>query len=146
VRLIVLAVLPATVAAILASKAIVRLLFERGAFTAADTSLVTRIQAFYLLQVPFVVIGMLFVRLASSLQRNQILLWGAAITLPLNVVLNFILMRWLGVGGIALSTSLVFLVSCCYLMVSVHRALRVAEQHHPPTTVIPPPEGVGGST
>jgi len=50
------------------------------------------------------------------------------ITLPLNVALNFALMRSLGVSGIALSTSLVFLTSCCYLMLSVHRALRIVER------------------
>ncbi len=127
VRLIVLGAVPATLILILFSRTIVRLLFERGAFTGADTSLVARIQTLYLLQVPFVMVGMLFVRLASSLQQNKILLVGAAITLPLNVALNFALMHSLGVTGIALSTSLVFLTSCCYLMLSVHRGLRIAE-------------------
>ncbi len=136
VRLIVLAGVPATVVLILLSKSIVRILFERGAFTPADTNLVASIQALYLLQVPFVMVGMLFVRLASSLQRNQILLWGAAITLPLNVVLNLTLMRWLGVAGIAFSTSLVFFVSCSYLMLSVYRALGIVERRHPQGPVV----------
>ncbi len=127
VRLILLTAVPATLILILLSKAIVRVLFERGAFTEADTFLVARIQALYLLQVPFVMVGMLFVRVASSLQRNQVLLVGAAITLPLNVALNFALMRSLGASGIALSTSLVFLASCCYLLLSVDRALRIVE-------------------
>jgi putative peptidoglycan lipid II flippase len=136
VRLIVLAAVPATVILILLSRMIVRLLFERGAFTGADTSLVARIQDLYLLQVPFVMVGMLFVRLASSLQRNQILLIGAAITLPLNVTLNLILMRRLGVAGIALSTSLVFLVSCCYLVLSLRRALSIVERRYPQGPVV----------
>ena len=136
VRLIVLAAVPATVTLILLSKSLVRVLYQRGAFTAADTNLVASIQALYLLQVPFVMVGMLFVRLASSLQRNQILLWGAAITLPLNVVLNLALMRWLGVAGIALATSLVFLVSCVYLVVSVHHALGMLERRHAQTPVV----------
>jgi putative peptidoglycan lipid II flippase len=128
VRLIILGMVPATLILILLSTTIVRLLFERGAFTEADTSLVARIQDLYLLQVPFVMLGMLFVRLASSLQRNQILLVGAVITLPLNVVLNITLMRLLGVAGIALSTSLTLLALCCYLMLSVHRTLRIVER------------------
>jgi putative peptidoglycan lipid II flippase len=136
VRLIVLTTVPATVALVLLSRIIVRLLFERGAFTEADTSLVAKIQALYLLQVPFVMVGMLFVRLASSLQRNHILLVGAAITLPLNVALNLALMRWLGVAGIALSTSLVFLVSCCYLVLSLRGALRIVERRHPQESVV----------
>ena len=131
VRLIVLIAVPAMGVLILASRTIVRILFQRGAFTAADTSLVATIQSLYLAQVPFVMVGMLFVRLASSLQRNQILLVGAMITLPLNVALNLTLMRFLGVGGIALSTSLVFLTSCGYLMYAVRRALAVEERLQP---------------
>jgi len=144
VRLIILTAVPSTVVLILLSKVIVRTLFERGAFTAEDTSLVAGIQGFYLLQVPFVMLGMLFVRLASSLQRNQILLWGAAITLPLNVVLNFALMRWLGAGGIALSTSLVYLVSCCYLVVTVQRALTIAGERYPQGPVVEAASGEVG--
>ncbi len=140
VRLIALAAVPATVTLIFFSRMIVRLLFERGAFTETDTGLVARIQAFYLLQVPFVMVGMLFVRLASSLQKNHILLVGAAVTLPLNVALNLVLMRWLGVAGIALSTSMVFLVSCCYLVLSVRRALRIVERRYPQGSSLRPIE------
>lgn len=128
VRLIILVAVPATVGLVVASPMIVRILFQRGAFTEADTRLVATIQAVYLAQVPFVLVGMLFVRLASSLQRNRILLVGAMITLPLNIVLNLVSMRLLGVGGIALSTTLVFVVSCCYLMISVRRALVFEER------------------
>jgi putative peptidoglycan lipid II flippase len=128
IRLIVLIAVPATVILIVASPTIVRLLFQRGAFAASDTRLVAAIQSLYLTQVPFVMISMLFVRLASSLQQNHILLIGAMITLPLNVVLNLLLMHRLGVGGIALSTGLVFLISCCYLTIAVLRALTIEQR------------------
>jgi putative peptidoglycan lipid II flippase len=128
VRLIVLIAVPATAFLIVASPTIVRMLFQRGAFNAGDTKLVATIQSLYFAQVPFVMVGMLFVRLASSLQRNRILLVGAMMTLPLNIVLNLVLMRLLGVEGIALSTSLVFVFSCCYLMLAVRRALVFEEQ------------------
>lgn len=128
VRLIAMIAIPATVVLMVLSPVIVRIVFQRGAFTAGDTRLVATIQTLYLAQVPFVMAGMLFVRLASSLQRNRILLVGAMITLPLNVALNLVLMHLLGVGGIALSTSLVFLTSCGYLMLAVRRALAVEER------------------
>ncbi len=126
-RIIAVTAVPVTLMLIVLSPAIVRLLYERGAFTAIDTAHVAAIQGLYLLQVPFVMIGMLFVRLASSLQRNKILLIGAAITLPLNVLLNLLLMGRMGADGIALSTSIVYVVSCCYLAVSAGRALRKAQ-------------------
>src|SRR5262249_27036644 len=125
---IIVAAVPLTLLLIVASPLIVQLLFQRGSFTPDDTKLVSHIQALYLVQVPFLMIGIVFVRLASSLQRNQILLWGATITLPLNVVLNLILMRWLGVAGIALATSLVYVVSCVYLVLVTTRALHASER------------------
>ncbi len=127
-RLIAIVTIPLTLLAIYFSPAIVRLLFERGAFTSDDTRMVAAIQSLYLLHVPFLMLGILFVRLASSLQRNQILLWGAAITLPLNVVLNAVFMRSLGVAGIALATSVIYVVSATYLFVAVRRALREVER------------------
>ena len=130
-RLIILTAVPATLLLVVLSPLIVRFLFERGAFTAADSRIVAAIQSFYFLQIPFVMVGMVFVRLASSLQKNQILLGGAALTLPINVVLNLALMNVLGVAGIALSTSLVFAVSCVYLVVFTRRALSSCEKQYP---------------
>jgi len=132
-----LLVIPATIALIAASPLIIRLLYQRGAFGSADTAAVARIQSLLLIQVPFVMVGMLFVRLASSLQRNKIVLMGAMITLPLNIVLNLVLMRFLGVGGIALATSLVFVVSCLYLALAVRRGLSLEEGKTALTTPFP---------
>jgi putative peptidoglycan lipid II flippase len=100
---------------LISSDYIVSLLFERGAFLRADVVLVGKVQALYSLQIPFYLLGILFVRLISALQKNIVLMWGAAISLPLDVILNFIFMRKIGVAGIALSTSLVYMVSCGYL-------------------------------
>lgn len=94
---------------------IVALLFERGAFDSADTRLVAEVSAYLLLQIPFAVAGILIVRIISALRANQLLLWGNVISLTLNVGLNLLLMRYLGVAGIALSTSLVFVVAYLYL-------------------------------
>ena len=50
---------------------------NRGEFTAADTRLVGRVQALYALQIPFYVLGMLFVRLISAAAANRVLLFGS---------------------------------------------------------------------
>jgi putative peptidoglycan lipid II flippase len=49
---------------------------------------------------------------------------SAMISLPLNVVLNLVLMRFMGVSGIALSTSLVYAFSFVFLGVASYRVLR----------------------
>jgi len=114
--LIVFTTVPLTVGLIYFSEPLVRLFFERGAFTSGDTYLVSQVQALFLLQVPFYFLSILIVRLISSLQANHILLWGAVISLPLSIILNYLLIQWWGVAGIALSTSMVYFVSFCYLL------------------------------
>ena len=114
-RLIALTTIPPVLALIYFSVPLASLLFERGAFTAADSRLVGTIQAMYLIQVPFYLLGTLIVRLVSSMQANHLLMWGSAINLTLNIVFNLLFMRWLGVAGIALSTSAVYMISLVYL-------------------------------
>ena len=129
IKLILFTTVPATVAIIFLSGLIIHLLFQRGAFTAADTQLVSWVQICLLIQVPFYTLGILAVRLISALQANRILMWGSAISLVLNAILNYLFMWKMGVAGIALSTSLVYIASFCYLLVmvmhSVHRRIGV---------------------
>ena len=132
-RLMAVVTIPLTLIGIWLSPTVIHLLFERGAFSSTDTRTVAAVQSLYLLQVPFVMIGMLFVRLASSLRRNEIFVLGAAITLPLNIGMNAWFMRSFGVAGIALATSVVYLVSCTYLFIAVGRAMRAIERTTPHT-------------
>jgi len=126
-RLIMLISLPLTLGLIYFSEPLVRLLFQRGAFVEADTKLVAWIQALYLLQVPVFVLGMLSVKLISALKANQALMWGSGINLIFNIICSYLLMKWLGIAGIALSVSLMYVVSCCYVLyVSLHLLKRVA--------------------
>jgi putative peptidoglycan lipid II flippase len=107
--------MPLMLALIAFSHPLIRLVFQRGAFNALDTDLVSRVQQCYFIQIPFYMCGMLFVRFLSSIRRNDVLMYGSAISLTLDVSLNFILMRKMGIAGIALSTSLVLFVSFVYL-------------------------------
>jgi len=53
-RLIILATVPITLALVIFSEPLVRIVFQRGAFTVTDTKIVSRVQAFLSLQVPFI--------------------------------------------------------------------------------------------
>ena len=127
-RLIFAVTVPLTLILIFASRPLVRLLFERGAFTAEDSQVVARVQSFYAIQIPFYIAGIMVVRVISSMQANQILLWGAAINLSVNVILNYLLMQWLGVAGIALSTSFVYLVSFIFCFTILNRRISKIER------------------
>jgi putative peptidoglycan lipid II flippase len=115
-RFILLVTLPLTVILIYYSEPLVRIFFQRGAFTQADTHVVSQVQAIYLLQVPLFVLSILFVRVISALKANHLLLWGTVINLILSIFLNYIFMQWYQVVGVALSISLMYLISTGYLI------------------------------
>lgn len=125
--LMLIVTLPITAVFILFSQPLVRLLFERGAFTASDTEQVALTQSLFLLQVPFYILGMFFVRLITALRATRILLLGTTISLVLKVALNYFLMERYGVAGIALSTSLVYAVALGFLSFMALRLLKDRE-------------------
>jgi putative peptidoglycan lipid II flippase len=100
---------------ILFSEQIVRLLLQRGSFTAENTQTVALIQACFALQIPFYIASVLAVRLNSAMRNNKVMMWGSAGNLIVNVGLNYLFMNWFGVAGIALSTSCVYIFSFLFL-------------------------------
>jgi putative peptidoglycan lipid II flippase len=123
-RLALIITVPLAILFSLISEPMIRILFQRGSFSVHDTSIVARVQFFYAFQIPFFVSGILFVRLISSMRKNNILAWGALINVIANVILNYILMKKIGVAGIALSTSLVYLLSFLFVFYNAERLLR----------------------
>jgi putative peptidoglycan lipid II flippase len=111
------------------SEFITRALFQRGSFTPQDTELVARVQALYVLQIPFHVAGILMVRLISTMQKNHVLMWAFGVNLVVNIILNYLFMKWLGVAGIALATSCEYLLLFLFASFFLYRQLsgRVGE-------------------
>ena len=68
-----------------------------------------------------VAIGMVCVRLLNALHANGALVIVGITMLPLNAVLDLILMRFYGVFGIGLSTSVVWTCSAAILLYQVTR-------------------------
>jgi putative peptidoglycan lipid II flippase len=122
-RWIVILSIPVTAAFIASSHWIVQFVFERGAFGPEDTALVSRIQQMYLVQVPFFVLGILGVRALVAMSKNHLLTIMSLVNVVVNVVGNVIFMGWFGVSGIALSTSVVYVVSMTMIWILVHRNL-----------------------
>jgi putative peptidoglycan lipid II flippase len=91
---------------IVGARPLVRLTLEHGAFRARDTGVVASVLAMYAIQIPFFVVSRVFYRFVVAMRRTDLVLWCGIVNLVLDVVLNVLLMRWLGVAGIALATSL----------------------------------------
>ena len=105
-RLTGLASVPIAAVLIAGSHLLVRIAFQRGAFGPRDTAIVAQVLVMFAIQIPFVVASRVFYRFLVAMRRTDLVFYCGAVNLGLDIVLNLILMRWLGVAGIALATSL----------------------------------------
>jgi putative peptidoglycan lipid II flippase len=123
VRLIVLLIVPLAVVLIVFSEPIVRMIFERGAFSRQSTHLVALIQTADLLQLPFYVLCNVAARLLNALNCNQFIMLISAGNLAMKIALNVALIRRYGVVGMALSTSIVYAFSALMMYLLLERRL-----------------------
>ncbi len=110
-RLLMITSGPLAVGLVIWSEPLVRILFERGNFTAADTDFVAPIAACFALQIPFYLTGQIGVRLLNAMGKGRSIMIICAVNLVATLAGNWIFMRAMGVAGIAISTSLVYLIS-----------------------------------
>jgi len=107
---------PMAVGTAIFAEPITRLMFERGAFTPDDTQMTA-----YALQ--FIALGMLFTgwvdvlnRTFYAIQDSFTPMWMAVVMIGINLVLNYFLVDILGLGGLALSSSLSPLIGSLLLL------------------------------
>ena len=130
VRLLAIITIPLTLLLVWTAEPLTRLLFERGNFTAADTRIVSRVMICYTFQLPFYMIGIVGVRLLNALGKGRSVMIISVVNLIANVAGNYLLMRPLGVAGIAASTTTVYFVSCLQILFVTTRELRRREGTH----------------
>jgi putative peptidoglycan lipid II flippase len=109
------------------SRPIVKLVFEHGAFAAADALAVVSVQNMSLLQLPFAVGIALLSRFVASARVNRILVPISAAGLVLNAALNLLLMRRFAVAGIAMATTIAQAAVFAILLFAVSRIPRHPE-------------------
>lgn len=86
------------------------MLIVRGSFTAEDASQVFNVWLYYTLGLFPMACGIFYAKLYQALQLPMVITRLAIISFSLNVVLNWVLVREFGVAGIAMATSLVYLL------------------------------------
>jgi len=106
VRLTALVSTPIALLLIVGARLLIRTAFQHGVFGAHDTVVVTPVLAMYAIQIPFFVSSRVFYRFLVAMRRTDLIFYCGMLNLALDIVLNLLLMRWFGVAGIALATSL----------------------------------------
>lgn len=119
---------PVAVVLIAGSHFLIRIAFQRGAFGSHDAAVVAPVLALYAIQIPFFVCSRVFYRFLIAMRRTELILYCGMLNLVLDVVLNLILMRWYGVAGIALATSLWTVSTFFFLWYWTYKILPRAEK------------------
>jgi putative peptidoglycan lipid II flippase len=112
------------------SRPIIRMLFERGQFTSADTEIVSRVLVYYAFNLPFFVAFLVMMKLLSSMRENVAAIWFSGAALILNIVLNYVFSKYMGIAGIGLATSCVYFVLALLLYHHSNGLLREAARDH----------------
>jgi putative peptidoglycan lipid II flippase len=107
---------PATIGLMVLAVPIVRMLFEHGRFTPADTLATAAALQFYAIGL----VGYSVVRIASPMfyafGRNRIPVIVSVVTVLVNAALNYALVQVIGYRGLALGTSIAALFNACTLL------------------------------
>lgn len=104
--LVLLSVIPSTFGLMIFSSEIVYLLFGRGAFDNNALTMTSSALFYYSLGISGTAITEILVRVFYSVKDTVTPVWNALVAVVVNIVLNIILSKYMGVGGLALATSI----------------------------------------
>ena len=122
-RLILLINVPAGAGLALLAEPMIRLLFERGAFTAADTALMAPLLALFAFGMPFFSITSLSTRAFYALKDTATPVKLAAVSFVINIVLSLLLMRPLGATGLVIASTVAIVVQTVLIQRRLTRKL-----------------------
>ncbi|MHC0551709.1 murein biosynthesis integral membrane protein MurJ [Salinicoccus sp. CNSTN-B1] len=114
-------IIPATIGAMIFAEPIVRFLFDRGAFDETAVTLTTSAFFFYSLGLAGTGVNLILTRTFYALQDTKTPMLNSTIGVSINIALNFLLAPILGIGGLALATSLSALMTVLLLTRSLRR-------------------------
>lgn len=116
VRTIIFITLPSAVGLIVLREPIVRLLFQQGQFTAEDTAATAYALLFYCFGLFAYSAIQLLNRVFYALQDTKTPVTTGILTIVVNIILNFALVKPMGHGGLALAYSLAGLLNMVMLL------------------------------
>ncbi len=98
--------IPTTAGLILYSKQIIKMLFGRGMFDQEAVLLTASALSFYAAGICFVGIRELLSKFYYANRDTKTPMYNSMIGVSMNIILNFILSRYFGIGGLAFATSI----------------------------------------
>ena len=106
INVLALLAVPLSLGAMVYAVPVIRLVYERGAFTAEDTAVTASAFFCYAIGLTFLAVNQLITKVFYSLHDTKTAVYCSIVSVICNIVLNLILVRPLAHAGLALATSI----------------------------------------
>jgi putative peptidoglycan lipid II flippase len=116
-------VLPATFGLIILRYEIVKVVFERGLFDSSSTQITSIALLYYSIGLMGLILRDVFIRAFYSMKNTRIPMLNSILSITLNITLNIILVKSMGIGGLALASSISALFTTFLLGFSLYRLI-----------------------
>lgn len=127
INLVQLVTIPAAIGLVVLSEPIIRILFQRGAFGDMATTLTSGALLFYAPGLIGQSLRMCFENMFYSYQQTKIPMYTGFLTVALNIIFNFILIKPLGHKGLALATSLSMIITSIIMYIIIRKKVKFNE-------------------
>lgn len=121
--------LPITAVLMIFGRQIISMIYERGAFDAKAVDLTMQAVFFYAIGIIFIGVREIIARLFYANSDTKTPMANATIGMVINIVLNLVLSRFMGVRGLALATSIAAIVTCVVLVADCKKRLQYGRLH-----------------
>ncbi len=123
ITLVFIITIPVTIAGIIMAEPAIEIIFQRGAFDQAATEKAAGAFVFYLLGLTGIGLRDTLSKVFYSLKDTKTPLMAGAVSVALNIILNFVLVRHLDYQGLALATSIAVMTSALLLIISIRKKI-----------------------
>lgn len=123
VNTVVLLIIPISVGSIVLAEPVVKIVFERGAFNSQATSMTAIALSCYSIGMIGFGLREILNRVFYSIQDTRTPMINGALAMCMNILLNIILIKFLGHAGLALATSISALICIVLLLNSLNKKI-----------------------
>lgn len=123
VNIVLIITIPATIGMMVLNYPIVKIAFERGQFDNLATQMTSNALLFYSIGLVFSSLRLIYEKVFFSLQNTRTPMITGGLAVLFNIILNLILVKKLGHGGLALATSLSIILSTIILIYFLRKTI-----------------------
>lgn len=121
--MILLFIVPASIGILLFSKPIIELLYQRGAYTDEAVYLTSSALFYYTFGMVGIGLRDIFAKVFYSLQDTKTPMINGTLAVIVNIFLNIVLSKYMGIGGLALATSISAILCSLLLGISLKKKI-----------------------